>query len=198
MKTKRRRNKSLLFLFAVACGIVLMFALLLYAIQNGVYKTTDVSLYRVYPKFNSKAIATLADRLFPSELEEYYENVTYYFTLNHWGGGDEIWLEFHIADPDEYRSHKTETLEGNETKPFHYDASFEEYAVEDTVYSGGENGEYIELATVLKVLFQDETQTVIYCAYLVQGPMLYSVTSDYVYFTRFCIDPSDFPPLYAE
>ena len=198
MKIKRRRNKPLLIVLVVVCVIVLVFALLLYAIENGVYKTTDVSLYKVYPKFNSKDIATLADRLFPSELEEYYENVTYSFTLNHWGGGDEIWLEFHIADSDKYRSHKTETLEGNETKPFLYDPSFEEYAVEDTVYSGGENGEYIELATVLKVLFQDETQTVIYCAYLLQGPMLYSSPSDYVYFTRFSIDPSDFPALYAE
>ena len=196
MKVKRRWSKPFLIALGIVCELALVFALLLYAIENGVYKTTDISLYKVYPKFNSKAIASLAEGLFPSELEEHYENVSYSFTLNRWGGGDEIWLEFHIADFDQYLAHKEGALAGNRTKPFRYDPSFEEYAVEDTVYCGGENREYIELATVLKVLFQDETQTVIYCAYLLQGPMVYSNPSDYVYFERFSIVPSDFPPLY--
>jgi hypothetical protein len=108
----------------------------------------------------------------------------------------EVWLEFKIKDTNQYLTYKKTVLAENETTPFKYDTSFDEWALEDTIYTGGDNEEYLELATMLKVLFHDESQTVIYIALLIEGPMIYHSSEEFIYFERFSIDITDYPRLY--
>ena len=164
------------------------------------YQTTDASLYRVYPKGFDVEIVELANAVFPTEIEEHFENTSYSLSYDAWGGGSEMWLEFTIQDPGLYLAHKAEVLAGNETTPFRYDDSFEEYAIADKAYreTTDEGTHYLITTDILKVLFCDEKQTIIYVAVYFPVPTLKMyLPSDFIYFERFSIDVSELPSYYS-
>ena len=55
--------------------VFLIFTLLIFtnSLPPPGYQTTDVSLYRVYPKRFDVKIVELAHRVFPAEIEEHYK-----------------------------------------------------------------------------------------------------------------------------
>ena len=162
------------------------------------YQTSDITLYKDYPKLFTKEIAELTDRLFPDKIEDFFADPMYSFSLSKLDSASEVWLEFNIEDTEQYWTYKKTILLENEASPFKYDVTFDEWALEDTIYTGGDNEEYLELATMLKVLFHDETQTVIYIALLIEGPMIYHLPEEFIYFERFSIDITDYPRLYQD
>ena len=182
------------------CSVLILIVFLLFSLNScaKLYQTSDLSLYNAYPKFYEKNIAELTDLLFPNEIEDYFKNPIYSFRLDKLDGAFEEWLEFRIEDTDQYLKYKEDILLENKTEPFKYDASFEAWTLEDTIYTGGDNEEYLELATILKVLFHDKSQTVIYIALRIEGPMLYHSPAEFIYFQRFSIDISNYPRLYGD
>jgi hypothetical protein len=142
-------------------------------------------------------IVELAHRVFPAEIEEHFENVSYSVYYDAWLGGSEMWLEFTIRDTDLYLAHKAEVLAGNETTPFRYDDSFEAYTIEDALYTAtsSEGKVYVYYADFLQVLFCDESQTIAYSALSIPREEYHP--SLFVYFERFSIDVSELPSYYS-
>ena len=179
--------------------VFLIFTLLIFtnSLPPPGYQTTDVSLYRVYPKRFDVKIVELAHRVFPAEIEEHFENVSYSVYYDPWFGGSEMWLEFTIQDPVLYLAHKAEVLSGNETTPFRYDDSFEAYTIEGALYktTTSQGQVYVFYADFLQVLFCDESQTVVYSALSIKHTEY--LPSDFVYFERFSIDVSELPSYYS-
>ena len=176
-------------------GLILI-AFLLFLLNSCTYQTSNLSRYKDYPKFHKKNIAALTDRLFPNEIEEYFKNPKYSFRLDKSDGAFEEWLEFSIEDTNQYLKYKENVLLGNKTEPFKHDTSFDVWILEDTVYTERDKEEYLAIANILKVLFHDESHTVIYIALRIDGPMLLHSPTEFVYFQRFSVDISSYPPLY--
>ena len=146
----------------------------------------DPAQYGNYLK--EKEFKKFATALLPEKLEDYFENVEYSCLLNYLDSGNEVFLRFDITDTDKYYAYKQSVLGENETTTFYYDENWEQFALFDEFSmdeSSSNPGEVVlSYIKILKVLFCDKTQSVIYVA--IHSPYSSPVyhSSRFVYFTK--------------
>ena len=178
------------------CTALLVMALLFSFCSCLGTRTEDPAKYGDYTRaYNHKAFEEFTSKLLPEKLEEYFENVEYSCMLNQTGGEcHEVFLQFNITDAGTYFSYKQSVLGENETKPFYYDESCEQFALfDDFCKDTGDTPDVIFLyeIEILKVLFCDETQTVTYFAIYSPNTSPVYRPSYFLYFEKFEIDVTE-------
>ena len=94
------------------------------------YETRDIAQYGIYVGNSEEYMQDYIGRFFPTQIEDYFDDVTYVFKSRAIDTyGFEALLEFTIEDEEQFQSFAAEATEGLYTRSFHYDPAFQEYLV---------------------------------------------------------------------
>ena len=162
---------------------------------KGEYSTTDISDYGKYTgNYDNATVSNFINSFFPEKIEDGFENVVYSYRAKKFDTyAYEAYLEFTVADQQEF-FHIVDRYTANyQAQPFPYDPSFCECVIADIFIA--EASEYdqtrisISYAEIGKILYSVEEQCIIFVALGVYDGG--AATANYltVYFNRFQIDP---------
>ena len=168
--------------------------------SGDIYETDNIEHYGIITgNYDNDTPKEFINSFFPVVIEENFLDVTYHYKAKK---GDtyafEAYLEFTIADASEYAAYVSAYVETGLCNTFAYDESFKEYAISNefvlvsSMDSDAENGEYISIAKVGKVLFSDDEQRVIYVAIGMHDGGGATTKELGSFFERFNIDPTEY------
>ena len=205
------KTKSLLIRIGIICAAIFIllnvlsaacfFAGFIDIIFTKPVVTTDLDDYGKYTgNYDNDFPNEFITSFFPEKIEDNFSNVKYSYRARK---GDtyafEAYLEFQIDDPSEFQSF-VENYAGGYSPDFHYDPSFKEYTIADifepTSLSNESNSNEtncsIRYAKIGKILYSEETHTIIFVAIGVYDGGV--VNTDFLceYFNRFGIDPREY------
>ena len=158
-----------------------------------VHITTDINDYGKFPTFSENEnhrIEKYTDIILPEKIEEFFFEPSYYFGYCKDPFMCEVYLEFKIKDETQYENYITELTQGKSTQKFFYDETFKEYVITDLLWleHGIENRTVLSASEVQKILFSDESNTVIFISLIILYPDFVFPVEDFYYFEKFNID----------
>ncbi len=158
-----------------------------------VHITTDINDYGKFPTFSENEnhrIEKYTDIILPEKIEEFFFEPSYYFGYCKDPFMCEVYLEFKIEDETQYKNYITELTQGKATQKFFYDETFKECVITDVLWleHGVENRPILSKSEVQKILFSDESNTVIFISLIVLYPDMTFPVKDFYYFEKFNID----------
>lgn len=168
--------------------------------SGDIYEIDSVEKYGVIlGNYDNDTPSEFINSFFPTIIEDSFHDVTYHYKAIK---GDtyafEAYLEFVIPDAMEYAEYVSNYEKNGICSTFIYDKSFKEYPIsnEFVLVSSNdtdvENGRYISIAKIGKILFSDDEQRVIYVAIGMHDGG--GATTDELgfFFKRFNIDPTEY------
>ena len=182
----------------LGCLALLVSSQLLVSCTPVVSEYTDIDKYNQYTgTYDNQFVKRYIRSFFPESIDDdSVEVLRYsYYAKKLDTYGFEAYLELKIHDTDTFNRYLSVVAENVEEKPFVYDESFMEYDIENVLILGNRgSGNYysIEQAKIRKVLFQTESQTIIYVAMGVYDGGGTQTDELHVFFDRFGIDPNQY------
>ncbi|MBQ8145660.1 MAG: DUF3267 domain-containing protein [Clostridia bacterium] len=176
-----RKHMAFKCLLAVIMVIFAMPAILLSGTQGGdVSQTTDIDNYGVYdyPEY-------MPD-YFPKTITNEMTPVTYSYYFDYsWDWCYELYLETEMTD-GEYEKYKSQY--SDKLVECWYDSSYLEYVMRDepNLRRNDDGDYYMSCPTIKKIIFNDETKTVIFWAVIGSDPFYLENSA---FFEKFQIDP---------
>lgn len=157
-----------------------------------VHITTDINDYGKFPTLiEEHRIEKYTDIILPEKIEEFFFEPSYYFGYCKDPFMCEAYLEFKIEDEMQYENYITELTQGKSTQKFFYDEAFEECVITDVLilqHVGEANGPIISKSEVQKILFSNESNTIIFISLVVLYQDMPFPIKDFYYFEKFNID----------
>lgn len=185
---------SILIIFTLALGIVLVMSLLELGTE---YETNDTADFGIIKgNYDNETPNAFVSSFFPNEIEEYFQDVTYHYKAIK---GDsyayEMCLEFVIPDTNEYDTFVQGTTNGTICKPFTFAPEYQEYRIDNLLEIGEQEGGNRRIAPIIHqaqiglVLFSRSDQRIVFIALGVYDGG--GVTTDNLryFFDRFDINP---------
>ena len=211
-RKKCRKGKCfLIFGIILSAIITLLSPVLIFLFQAtspfSYYETTNIADYGKYRGNNdNKSVREFINSFFPEEISSEFENPKYIYHAKKFDAyAFEAYLEFTISDENTFQQYLKNVTNNASTESFEYDQNFVEYVIADELtisISPSEQkletpGDYaIQYAKIGKILFNDDTNTVIYIALGVYDGGGVSTSYLCEYFTRFQIDPAQYDEVY--
>ena len=186
IKSISQKNTRMLVLVLCCCWIV-VFAT---ACQVGqIYETTDIKDYGNFiGTYDDKDLKKYIFAYFPDEIQDNFEIIEYsYKAIKGDSISCEAYLEFSIDDEEEFDLYVSKITNETKTTVFEYDSSFYEYVIQDRM-DFSSSKKTIESARIKKVLYNDETNTVIFVFIMVHDGGYTRADAYNQYFSRFGID----------
>ena len=163
-------------------------------------KTTSIEDYGNYTgTAKDSYVQAFIQSYFPEKIDSSFSNVTYSYCAE---GADtygfEIYLEFTIADKAKFDRYVVELSKLGEWGEFAFDPSFMECEIRDgfrlvSIEPGEERTDRnISIASVKKVLYCEQTQTIIYWGLGVYDGGYGDTEHFCAFFDRFNIDPQEY------
>jgi len=178
---------SQMLVLALCCWGIVVFAT---ACDDGeIYQTTDIKDYGNFiGTYDDETVKKSILVYFPDKIQDNFEIIKYsYKAIKGDSISCEAYLEFSIDDEEEFDLYVSKMTNETDTTVFEYDSSFREYVIQDSMHFGLEK-DNIESARIRKVLYSDETNTMIF-VYIVVHDGGYTRADSYnEYFSRFGID----------
>ena len=177
---------SQMLVLALCCWGIVVFAT---ACDAGeIYQTTDIKDYGNFIGTYDKNVKEYILAYFPDEIQDNFEIIKYsYKAIKGDSISCEAYLEFSIDDEEEFDLYVSQMTNETDTTVFEYDSSFREYVIEDSMHLSPDKTQ-IDSARIRKVLYSDETNTMIF-VYIVVHDGGYTRADSYnEYFSRFGID----------
>lgn len=143
---------------------------------------------------------------FPEKIEPYFENVVYKYKAFDWCDYNcEMYLEFTIADPEQFHSYVETLTEGLTAQVFPYDVKYDDYIIHNHLYvepsSSSEPGNeryYFRFgARMGRILVCEEEQRIICQGILIRG-CCGGYAEDYDFYDRFGIDPQEYSDRFCD
>lgn len=156
-----------------------------------VRSTTDINEYGKFPVLLGKhRIENYTDIIMPDKIEDFFSDPIYYFGYCEAPYMNEVYLQVKIEDEIQYQSYVSELVKENPTGAFFYDDSFQEYVITDVLIlnDDGEDGYIISKTEIQKILFSDESNTIIFISLIVLYQDMPFNVEDFYYFEKFKID----------
>lgn len=158
-----------------------------------IHITTDINDYGKFPTFSENEnhrIEKYTDIILPEKIEEFFFEPSYYFGYCKDPFMCEVYLEFKIEDETQYENYITELTQGKATQKFFYDETFKEYVITDVLWlePPEEETSFLSKSEVQKILFSDESNTVIFISLIMLYPDFVFPVEDFYYFEKFNID----------
>ena len=179
---------SQMLVLALCCWGIVVFAT---ACDAGeIYQTTDIKDYGNFiGTYDDETLKKTILAYFPDEIQDNFEIIKYsYKAIKGDSISCEAYLEFSIDDEEEFDSYVSQMTNETDTTVFEYDSSFREYVKQDYLLFSFADKHNIESADIRKVLYSDETNTMIF-VYIVVYDGGYTRSDSYnEYFSRFGID----------
>ena len=178
---------SQMLVLALCCWGIVVFAT---ACEDGeIYQTTDIKDYGNFiGTYDDETLKKTILAYFPDEIQDNFEIIKYsYKAIKGDSISCEAYLEFSIDDEEEFDSYVSQMTNETDTTVFEYDSSFREYVKQDYMDFGSEKHN-IECADIRKVLYSDETNTMIFVYIFVYDGGYTRANSYNEYFSRFGID----------
>lgn len=198
-----RLGKCILLGFGVVVGILAMLLgiILLPRILEGqgkCFETNNISDYgKITGNYDNDTPQRFIQSFFPKEIEAGFSNVTYHYKAKKLDSyAYEAYLEFEITDKEAFDTFIAETVEMDDCTAFVSDPSYCEYVIEDELLifwdRDGKINPPIQYAKIGKVLFSEETHTIIFFAMGVYDGGGTSTDELNYFFNRFDIDPVEY------
>ena len=190
MEKGRKKNRVLIILLVVAlielCAFIV--PVIIITIKNTMQETTDINEYGnwEYTDKDGGDVKKYTDNIMPRYIEDFFSVVHYSYRWKPIAQTHEAYLEITIEDETQYQSYVQQLTAGKETTPFFYNNAFEEYVYTDILSVS--SAEFLEKSEVQKVLFSDETNTLIFVSFV---HLIYDEVQsvkELYYFERFDID----------
>ncbi len=202
---KRFRAALILSIFLIS----IMFSLAACSPLSVCYpETVEVSDIAYYGKFkgnyNNSDVKEFIYSFFPAEIEDYFDVKSYsYRAMRGDAYAFEAFLEFQIEDPQQFQSYVNSITASENWTPFPYDSAYQEYSLDDSLrlhpccscrnYKTGETPHYhIGYANIKRILYSEQTQTIIYVALGVWDGGYVTTDFLHIFFDRFGIDPIEY------
>lgn len=193
-------------------GMILSGVLLLFLFVGGMillailkpHTYTEITDIAEYGKFTGTANNSFAQKyiqsFFPEEIRDDFKNVRYSYKAEDIDNyAFEAYLEFQIEDSSQFCAYVSNIAPESVWKEFSYNSSFKEYSIENRLWiyqdpredqHGGSHS--IQEARMRKILYSEETQTVIFVALGVYDGGAANTGFFNTYFKRFAIDPIEY------
>lgn len=167
-----------LIVVAVSCGK-----------DGGVYQTTDIKDYGNFVgTYDDENLNKYITGFFPDVIQDHFDVVKYSYKAVR---GDtiscEAYLEFTIEDEEKFDLYTSAITNNDKTNEFAYDTSFTERVFSDYLQLTSSQ-EGIERANIQKILYSDESNTVIFVFIMVHDGGYTRADAYDAYFSRFDID----------
>lgn len=202
MEKQKRTAAANVVLVCIAFFVVLeiaVFVLFIKMLFDGdtwkVYEKTNLAEYGEYIPLKYDGYMTEnIDEIMPSKIEEFFTVQKYSYRMCHDPAFQEVYLEVVIEDEALYRAYVSDIMAERDTNVFYYDSSFSEVVLTEdyvTVTMRGnpnERSSYVDYGTIQKIMFCDQTNTVIFLSLDVPDSYFATIPSDLYYFERFSID----------
>ena len=157
-----------------------------------VNSTTNINEYGKFPVLQGKhRIENYIDIIMPERIEDFFSDTIYYFGYCKEPYMNEMYLQVKIEDEIQYQSYVSELVKENPTGTFFYDDSFREYVITDVLmlqHEGEPYGPTISKTEIQKILFSDESNTIIFISLIVLYPDMPFPVKDFYYFEKFNIE----------
>lgn len=208
MSTSRRTvliRFSVIFLVGILVFIVVPFAAFVAYFylapiidgQGDIFVTNNISDYGIIiGNYDNDTPRDFIQSFFPGSIDEGYTDVVYHYSSKKLDSYSyEAYLEFVVQDKDSYELLIDSVTHGEPLSLFPYDQRYRQYVISDVLWiSSGDTSQecWIERAQIGKVLFLDETQSVIFVAIGVYDGGGTRTEERNYFFSRFGIDPSEY------
>ena len=206
-----KRIKFLIFTFLIAAALLIIIGILAasFCYMFADYMTTDINDYGNYiGNRNNEFAQQFISRFFPPVIEDYYEDVRYYYYADHTGYYTfEAYLEFVIEEEQVFNDYIKSISYTHNVIPFHFDNSYQEIVLYDEAsgerldqlridgYIDADNkdpGYYLLWsASIAKILYNPSDNRVIYIA-LAAHEDSGDTKNMGTFFSRFNIDPKEY------
>lgn len=160
---------------------------------------TDISEYGYYTGTGANDfVRDYIHSIFPEKIEDTFSDIKYVYKAAGQSAYDfEAYLEFSIKDPDAFRCYVENIAPEYEWEPFRFDADFQISLIENYLHihedrkADPESDFYypIESAKIKAILYNPETNTIIFWALGVYDGDAISTNFLNTFFERFDIDP---------
>lgn len=198
---KRRKMIGIILLVCV-CVIAWGFIIYLDVNRRESWNTTEeIAEYGVIDGNNDNEVPEeFFMRFFPEQIMPYFENVTYQYKAKDWCTYNcEMYLEFTISDPEQFRTYAAELTEGMTAQEFPYDAKYDDYIVNNHLYvepfsssePGNERYFLCNGARMGRILVCQEEQKII-CTGMLVTSCCGGFAEEYDFYTRFGINPQEY------
>ncbi len=159
-----------------------------------VIETTDIEDYGKFTetKYGEK-IDIYTEKVMPKKIEEFFSNVEYSYKMCHSPAMHEAYLKVTIDSEKQYESYINSIVGDNETEAFYYDKTYREYVIVDKIslqHENEEKGPTIGYTEIQKILFSNETNTLIFISLVVPYNDMPFFVDTFLYFEKFDINPS--------
>ena len=197
----KKRGKVLLFvgvllaiilkLFLDVAGITIFFHF--YFRASEITETTDLAQYGSFGTCeawdSNETVQEYVEGFMPERIEDYFSNPIYSFKECKYHNLHEIYLEFTIEDEEQFDAYVQSATNGTELTAVPSAEGFEEYVLDERADVGSlDDGRmYIEHIRIKKILFSDETNTVIYVSIVCRGDVVWYI-EEFTYFQKFSIE----------
>lgn len=144
---------------------------------------------------STEFVTAYIESFFPDTIDSAFSDVVFSYRANNADTyAFEAYLEFRVEDPVVFRQYISSIAVGDQWKEFSFDSSFQELAIEDHFVIGHDYplSDRIIQAKVRKVLFDAQTQTIIYYAMGVFDGGVADIEHFHQLFQRFAIDPKEY------
>lgn len=163
-------------------------------------KTTDIANYGEYTgTADEEYIQEFINSFFPTQIDSTFLNPKYSYCVENLDTyGFEVYLEFTIEDKTEFDSYINNITEPENWQEFTFDSTFLEYEIRDgfnLVDRKPENKQSaygISAASIKKILYCAEDQTIIYWGLGVHDGGFADTEYFGTFFSRFAIDPVEY------
>ena len=161
---------------------------------GAIYITDAVADYGVIKgNYDNDRPERFIKSFFPDVIDQGYSDVEYYYRAQKEGDYNfEAYLEFKVPDKEAYEALVESVAGETEISTFVFDPRFSTYEISDgLIMERAETGEKWQISNAWfgRVLFSEETQTVVYVAMGYKGDASVDVEGLDHFFTKFEIDP---------
>ena len=180
--------------------LFLAWVLMLYIDGYGrVTEKTDISDYCVITgNYDNDRPAEFIHSFFPEEVDDDFSNVSYLYIAQR---GDtyacQIWLEFDIENEDAFKDFISSNTVSENVTVFSYDTAYMDYTIaNDFELTSPQDDKaddiHIEYAKIGKILYNEDTQHIIFYALCLYDGGYSSTKIFGDFFSRFNIDPMEY------
>ena len=162
-----------------------------------IHEKTNIAEYGEYISVKHDGYMTEnIDEIMPSKIEDFFIVQKYSYRMCHDPAFQEVYLEVVIEDGAQYQAYVNELTHGKTLHSFWYDPSFSEVILTEdraTVTMRGnpdERSSYVDYAIIQKIMFCNQTNTIIFLSLDVPDTYFANPPSQFYYFERFGIDVS--------
>ena len=203
-----KEQKRTLAAKAVLVCIILFVVLEIVTLVMYIYKLRSADTWEIYEKTNIDEYGEYIsvrrdgymteniDQIMPSKIEDFFIVQKYSYRMCHDPVFQEVYLEVVIEDEAQYQAYVNELTYGKTLHSFWYDPSFSEVTLTEdraTVTMLGSTDDttaYIDYAIIQKIMFCNQTNTIIFLSLDVPDTYFANPASQFYYFERFGIDVS--------